>query len=120
MTAHKHLTIAAASLLTLWMAATAIHWALFVPHALTPSAHAALLHVLGSTVETPPSQKHMLWSTATLVIGFLARVHVFSVIALFAVKPYIDRRVRDAYAYARIATIEESTPGAVRGRGLMN
>jgi hypothetical protein len=120
MTARKHLVVAGASLVGLWISTTAIHWAMIEPRALTASAHAALLHVLGSTVGVPASEEHLLWSTAVLVLGFVARVYTFSVIALFAVKPYIDRRVREAYAYARIAAADEGPGTAIRSRSLLN
>jgi hypothetical protein len=120
MTARKHLAIAGMVLVALWTTATGIHWALIEPRALTASAHATLLHVLGSSVGVPTTEEHFLWSTAVLVLGFAARVYTFSVIALLAVKPYIDRRVREAYAYARIAAADEAPGTAIRSRSLLN
>jgi hypothetical protein len=123
MSPRQHLQVAVAILITLWLGAATVYWMLMEPRDFVAAAHVAVVHLLGSASGTAQSGPQLVWSTAVLVLGFAARVYGFSVIALYAVKPYVDRRVRDAYAHARVANAEASppTPGTpIRSRSLMN
>jgi hypothetical protein len=92
----RQLVVVIASFVGAWMFATLGYLLIGVRMDAAEAAHVALTHLLGTAGADLNQQGAALaWNAVVLTIGFGLRVYAYATVALLAIKPYIDRRVRD-------------------------
>jgi hypothetical protein len=121
---HRNFFIVGIVLASSWTVAMLGYLALGLSADLPSASHHAVTHLLGTAIPVTESESRLLlWNTFVLAMGFAVRIYAYATVALLAVKPYIDRRVRDVATHQFLRGIaNESSAGveSLRGRSVLN
>jgi hypothetical protein len=121
---HRIFIIVGVVLASSWMVAMLGYLALGLSADLPSASYQAVTHLLGTAIPVTEGEgRLLLWNTFVLAMGFAVRIYAYAMVALLAVKPYIDRRVRDVATHQFLRGVaNESSAGveSLRGRGVLN